>query len=142
LHEFNVPDRATSQIEMPPVVPPEAPEFVQKVTAEMMAGRGDLLPVSMLPNDGTYPTATTQWEKRNVALEVPVWEPDICIQCGKCVMVCPHAVIRAKIVDDADLAGAPPTFKATRARWKGMDDKKYVLQIAVEDCTGCKLCVE
>ncbi|GAB4443311.1 MAG: pyruvate:ferredoxin (flavodoxin) oxidoreductase [Anaerolineae bacterium] len=142
LHEFNVPDRATSKIEMPPVVPPEAPEFVQKVTAEMIAGRGDLLPVSMLPNDGTYPTATTQWEKRNLALEVPVWEPDICIQCGKCVMVCPHAVIRAKIVDDADLAGAPPTLKASKARWKGMDDKKYVLQVAVEDCTGCKLCVE
>ena len=142
LHEIPVPDRATSTIEMPPVVPPEAPEFVQKVTAKIMAGEGDLLPVSALPEDGTYPTGTTQWEKRNVSLDVPVWEPDLCIQCGKCVLVCPHAVIRAKIYDESYLTDAPPTFKSAPARWKGLRDKKYTLQISVEDCTGCQLCVE
>ncbi len=142
LHEIPVPEQATSTIEMPPVVPPEAPEFVQKVTAEMIAGRGDLLPVSALPADGTYPTGTTQWEKRNLALEVPVWEPDICIQCGKCVLVCPHAVIRAKVVDEAALAGAPPTFKYDDARWRELKGQKYTLQVSVEDCTGCQLCVE
>ncbi|HEC22155.1 MAG TPA: pyruvate:ferredoxin (flavodoxin) oxidoreductase, partial [Chloroflexi bacterium] len=142
LHEVQVPDRVTSTIEMPPVVPPEAPEFVQKVTAPMIAGKGDLLPVSMLPADGTYPSATTQWEKRNIALEVPVWEPDICIQCGKCVLVCPHAVIRAKVYDESYLADAPPTFKSADARFRELKGQKYTLQVAVEDCTGCQLCVE
>ena len=142
LHRVEVPDKVTSTIELPPVVAPEAPEFVQKVTAKMMALQGDDLPVSALPNDGTYPTATTQWEKRNIALDVPVWEEDICIQCGKCVLVCPHAVIRAKIYDESALAGAPATFKSAPARWRGLQDKKYTLQVAVEDCTGCALCVE
>ncbi len=142
LHEIPVPERATSAIEMPPAVPPEAPEFVQKVTAEMIAGRGDLLPVSALPADGTYPSGTTRWEKRNLALEVPVFEPDICIQCGKCVLVCPHAVIRSKVVDGAALADAPPTFKYADARWRQLKGQKYTLQVSVEDCTGCELCVE
>jgi pyruvate-ferredoxin/flavodoxin oxidoreductase len=142
LHEVSVPGCETSAFDMPPVVPPEAPEFVQKVTAKIMAGEGDLLPVSAFPVDGTFPTGTTQWEKRNVGLEVPVWDQDICIQCGKCVLVCPHSVIRAKIVDESDLTGAPATFKYTTARWKEYKDKQYTLQVAVEDCTGCKLCVE
>jgi pyruvate-ferredoxin/flavodoxin oxidoreductase len=142
LHQIKVPDQATSSIEMPPVVPPEAPEFVQKVTAKIIAGEGDSLPVSAMPVDGTYPSGTTQWEKRNIAQEVPVWEPDICIQCGKCVLVCPHAVIRAKVYDESALAGAPETFKHSNARWKEMRDQKYSLQVAVEDCTGCAMCVE
>ncbi len=142
LFEVKVPDRATSTIEMPPVVPPEAPEFVQKVTAMMIAGKGDLLPVSALPADGTYPSGTTQWEKRNIALDVPVWESDICIQCGKCVMVCPHAVIRAKVYDPELLAHAPASFKSADARWKELPGKKYTIQVSVEDCTGCQLCVE
>ncbi|MBN1286090.1 MAG: pyruvate:ferredoxin (flavodoxin) oxidoreductase [Anaerolineae bacterium] len=142
LHKIGMPGDVTSDIGIPPVVSPEAPEFVQKVTAEMMAGRGDLLPVSMLPEDGTYPTATTQWEKRNIALWVPEWDPEICIQCGKCVLVCPHAAIRAKLVDKADLAGAPESFKYAEARFKEYKDKLYTLQVAVEDCTGCELCVE
>ncbi|HEY8346633.1 MAG TPA: pyruvate:ferredoxin (flavodoxin) oxidoreductase [Symbiobacteriaceae bacterium] len=142
LHRLNVPGQVTSTKGLRPPVPPEAPEFVQKVTAEMIAGRGDLLPVSALPADGTYPTGTTKWEKRNIGLEVPVWDPEVCIQCGKCVMVCPHAVIRAKVVDPADLAGAPEGFKHTKARWREFPDKEYILQVSVEDCTGCSLCVE
>jgi pyruvate-ferredoxin/flavodoxin oxidoreductase len=144
LHKIDVPAEATSDIGIPPVVSPEAPEFVQKVTAEIMAGRGDLLPVSMLPNDGTYPTATTRWEKRNVTLHVPEWDPEVCIQCGKCVMVCPHACIRAKVVDTAALEGAPEALKSTDASFREYrgEDKKFVLQVAVEDCTGCEMCVE
>ena len=142
LHRVKVPDQVTSAADLPPVVPPEAPEFVQKVTAKMIAGEGDSLPVSALPADGTYPSGTTQWEKRNIALEVPVWEPDICIQCGKCVLVCPHAVIRAKVYDESALVGAPASFKSTDARWKELRGQKYTLQVAVEDCTGCALCVE
>jgi pyruvate-ferredoxin/flavodoxin oxidoreductase len=142
LHEVRVPDQASSVIELLPAVPLGAPEFVQQVTAKMMAGQGDLLPVSALPVDGTYPTGTTQWEKRNIALEVPVWEPDLCIQCGKCILVCPHAVIRAKVCDDNALAGAPETFKSTGAHWRELPGLQYTLQVAVEDCTGCMLCVE
>jgi len=142
LYEVAVPGRVTSTIPIPPPVPPAAPEFVQKVTAEMIAGRGDLLPVSALPVDGTFPTGTTQWEKRNLALDVPVWEPELCIQCGKCVLVCPHAVIRAKVVSEGDLAGAPPTFKYAEARFKELKGQQYTLQVSVEDCTGCSLCVE
>ena len=144
LHEVSYPDRVTTSRTMPPPVPAEAPEFVQKVTAFMIADQGDRLPVSAMPEDGTWPSGTAQWEKRNISLEVPVWEPDICIQCGKCVLVCPHAVIRAKIVDPADLLNAPPAFKFTNARFREFkgQDKKYTLQVAVEDCTGCTLCVE
>ena len=123
-------------------MPAEAPDFVQNVTAEMIAGRGDDLVVSMLPVDGTYPTGTTQWEKRNIALEIPDWDPDICIQCGKCVMVCPHAVIRTNVVGEAALANAPEEFKSASASWRDMKEDRYVLQISPEDCTGCQLCVE
>ncbi|MCB0157905.1 MAG: pyruvate:ferredoxin (flavodoxin) oxidoreductase, partial [Caldilineaceae bacterium] len=129
LYEVTVPATATSTIDMPPVVPAAAPAFVQEVTAKMMAGEGDLLPVSALPDDGTYPCATTQWEKRNIALEAPVWDPDVCIQCGKCVLVCPHAVIRSKLVDEAELAAAPDGFMVADARWREYKDKKYTLQV-------------
>ena len=115
---------------------------MQKVTAKIVAGEGDDLPVSAMPVDGTFPTATAQWEKRNIALEIPVWDEELCIQCGKCVLVCPHGVIRAKVYDSRDLEGAPPTFKAVPARWKDMKDRKYTLQVAPEDCTGCTLCVQ
>ena len=142
LYEVKVPEKATGTISMPPVVPIEAPEFVQKVTAMMMSGDGDLLPVSAMPIDGTYPSATARWEKRNIALEVPVWDADTCIQCGKCVLVCPHAVIRSKVVSPADVADAPEGFVVADARWKELPGMKYTLQVAVEDCTGCTLCVE
>jgi pyruvate-ferredoxin/flavodoxin oxidoreductase len=142
LYRVEVMEQATSKIEMPPVVPPEAPEFVQTVTATIMARKGDLLPVSMLPVDGTYPSGTTQWEKRNIALEIPVWEPDICIQCAKCALACPHASIRFKIYDEALLADAPPTFKSAKARGKEYAGMVATIQTAPEDCTGCGLCIE
>ncbi|HHJ06230.1 MAG TPA: pyruvate:ferredoxin (flavodoxin) oxidoreductase, partial [Anaerolineae bacterium] len=142
LHEISVPDQATGSIQKPPPVPAAAPEFVQAVTAKMIAGDGDMLPVSALPADGTYPTGTTQWEKRNIGLEVPVWETDLCIQCGKCVMVCPHAVIRSKVVEESALEGAPAGFLTMDAKWRELKGQKYTLQVAVEDCTGCTLCVE
>jgi len=143
LHEIQVPAAADGTIEMPPAVSPKAPDFVQAVTAEIMAGRGDDLPVSAFPVDGTYPSATTKWEKRNVSLTVPIWEPDLCIQCGNCSMVCPHAVIRAKTYDKSELDKAPESFKSAPTRAKGAPEgAMYTLQIAVEDCTGCSLCVE
>ncbi len=142
LFELKVPDKVTSVQELPLVVPAEAPTFVQEVTAMMIKGDGDLLPVSALPDDGTYPTGTTQWERRNIALEVPVWDEDVCIQCGKCVYVCPHSVIRAKLVDEAELADAPEGFRVAASKWREFPDKKYTLQVSVEDCTGCQLCVE
>ncbi len=142
MHEIKVPAKATSTIELPPVVSPEAPDFIQKVTAKIMAGGGDLLPVSAMPIDGTYPSGTTKWEKRNISLDVPVWEQDLCIQCGKCMLVCPHAVIRAKVCNESEFANAPATFKFVDARWKELKGQKYTIQVAVEDCTGCTLCVE
>jgi pyruvate-ferredoxin/flavodoxin oxidoreductase len=125
-----------------PPVPAEAPEFVQRVLGPMIAGEGDRLPVSALPPDGTYPSGTARWEKRNIADEMPVWVPDLCIQCGKCTFVCPHAVIREKVYDPAALEGAPETFVATDARFKEFPGLKYTLQVSPEDCTGCGLCVE
>jgi pyruvate-ferredoxin/flavodoxin oxidoreductase len=142
LHRVKVPDKITSLFDIRPPVPANAPEFVQKVTARMLAGEGDDLPVSFIPVDGTFPSATTQWEKRNIALEIPVWDEEICIQCGKCVLVCPHATIRAKVYDAPHLEGAPSTFKAVPARWKDFKERKYTLQVAPEDCTGCTLCVQ
>jgi len=142
LHEVKVPEKATSQLVEHLTVPEEAPEFVKKVTAEIIAGNGDDLPVSAFSPDGTFPSGTTKWEKRNVAVEIPAWDPDICIQCGKCVMVCPHAVIRAKVYDARLLSDAPETFKSTDAKNKQFAGMKYTLQIAPEDCTGCGLCVK
>ena len=142
LGKVEVPGRVTSTIEMRPPVPAEAPEFVQKVTAKMIAGLGDALPVSAMPLDGTFPTATAQWEKRNIALEIPVWDPEVCIQCGKCVLVCPHAVIREKVYQAGELARAPAAFKSTAARWKEVEEWRYTLQVSPEDCTGCALCIE
>jgi len=142
LYEIEAPGEVTSEITMKPPVPEDAPDFVKNVLGKMIEGYGDELPVSALPADGTYPSGTTRWEKRNLALEVPVWEPDICIQCGKCVMVCPHATIRAKVFDPALLENAPEGFEAVDARWKEFKGMKYTLQVAVEDCTGCTLCVE
>lgn len=143
----NGKDRHRPLVQLPmltrrPAVPAEAPDFVRNVLGRMIDGAGDDLPVSALPNDGTYPSGTTKWEKRNIALEIPVWDPDICIQCGKCVMVCPHAVIREKIYDAQELNEAPETFLSTDAHFKEFPGMKYTLQVSPEDCTGCSLCVE
>ncbi len=142
LHEVKIPSEVSSTFDLRPAVPAQAPPFVRNVLARIIEGDGDSLPVSAMPIDGTFPTATAQWEKRNIALEIPVWDENLCIQCGKCVMVCPHAVIRAKIYDPALLEKAPATFKSTAARWKEFKDLKYTLQVAPEDCTACALCVE
>ncbi len=142
LFEVRVPDHADSAITVPPPVAPEAPAFVQEVTGKMIAGLGDSLPVSALPVDGSYPTGTAKWEKRNIAQEIPVWDDAVCIQCGKCAMVCPHSVIRIKVYDPNVLEGAPPTFKSCDARdreWQGL---KLTIQVAPEDCTGCGICVD
>jgi len=142
LFEVRVREHADGEIDMPPPVPPEAPAFVQEITAKMIAGLGDQLPVSALPVDGTYPTGTAKWEKRNIAQEIPVWDPEVCIECGKCAMVCPHGVIRIKVYAPQHLDGAPATFKACDARdreWQGL---KYTIQVAPEDCTGCGICVD
>ncbi len=141
LHEVKVPATATATRSMPPIVSEKAPDFVKRVTAVMIANKGDLLPVSAFPVDGTWPTATTKWEKRNIALEIPVWDEAICIQCNKCALVCPHAAIRAKVYDPGLLAKAPATFKSTDYRAAEFKGKKYTLQVAPEDCTGCTLCV-
>jgi pyruvate-ferredoxin/flavodoxin oxidoreductase len=115
---------------------------VQQVMGPMIAGRGDELPVSAIPVDGTFPMGTSRWEKRNIAQEVPVWEADLCIQCGKCVLVCPHSVIRAKVAPAEALAGAPESFLSSPARWRELAGERYLLQVSVADCTGCRLCVE
>ncbi|HKI63575.1 MAG TPA: pyruvate:ferredoxin (flavodoxin) oxidoreductase, partial [Burkholderiales bacterium] len=142
LVEVAPPKRGRRGRELPPAVPADAPEFVRSVTAPMLLGRGDALPVSLLPADGTYPSGTTRFEKRNVADEVPVWEPQLCIQCGQCAVVCPHSVIRAKTYDRARLEGAPAGFKAADTNARGYPDSRYTLQVYVEDCTGCGVCVE
>jgi pyruvate-ferredoxin/flavodoxin oxidoreductase len=142
LHEIPVPPVPTSTTHKPPLVPDEAPEFLKKVTAPIMAGLGDTLPVSAIPDDGIWPTDTTRWEKRNIALEIPVWEPSLCIQCGKCSLHCPHAAIRTKIYDAGLLAGAPPAFKSTEARGRENAGRRWTVQVAPEDCTGCGACVE
>jgi pyruvate-ferredoxin/flavodoxin oxidoreductase len=125
-----------------PPVPAEAPDFVRKVLGPMIVGEGDSLPVSALPQDGTYPSGTARWEKRNLTDEIPAWDKDLCIQCGKCVMVCPHAVIREKVYAPEHLESAPTTFLSTEARFKEFPGMQYTLQISPEDCTGCTLCVD
>ena len=142
LYEVKVPAKVTSQTTRREPVSKAAPEFVRGVLGPIIAGEGDSLPVSALPIDGTYPSNTSRWEKRNIALEIPVWEPDICIQCGKCVFVCPHAVIREKVCEPSYLENAPATFLSRDARWKEFPDMKYTLAVSPEDCTGCGLCVE
>jgi pyruvate-ferredoxin/flavodoxin oxidoreductase len=134
--------KADSKITRRAPVPEAAPEFVKKVLGPMIAGDGDSLPVSAMPIDGTFPSGTTQWEKRNITLEIPVWDPAICIQCGKCSMVCPHAVIRQKVYPPAALANAPASFKSADAKFKEFPGTKYTIQVSPEDCTGCALCVE
>ncbi|HCY35740.1 MAG: pyruvate:ferredoxin (flavodoxin) oxidoreductase [Candidatus Margulisiibacteriota bacterium] len=141
LHEVKVPGKATSSFDFRPVVPDNAPEFVQIVTAKLLTYEGDDLPVSAFAPDGTFPSGTTKYEKRNIAKEIPAWDTNTCIQCGKCSLVCPHAVIRAKVYDPAILEHAPDTFKSTPARMRPFQDKLFTLQVSPEDCTGCTLCV-
>ena len=142
LYEVKYPDQVTSKINMESPVSDEAPAFVKDVTAQIIAGDGDSLPVSAFPVDGTWPSATTQWEKRNLALEIPVWDPAVCIQCGKCALVCPHAAIRTKVYPPESLTGAPETYKAVDYKSRDLPGMKYTVQVAPEDCTGCGLCVE
>ncbi|MCC5841595.1 MAG: pyruvate:ferredoxin (flavodoxin) oxidoreductase [Opitutales bacterium] len=141
LEEVPLPETVTSHVHARPIVPPEAPDFVQRVTAMMLAGRGDLLPVSAFPIDGTWPTGTTRWEKRNIAEHIPVWESDICIQCNKCALVCPHAAIRPKIYEPGALKDAPETFKSVDFKARDLPGLKFTIQVAAEDCTGCEVCV-
>jgi len=143
LHEVNVGE-ANSDVRLLPAIPDTAPEFVRQVEGKILAREGDDLPVSALPCDGTYPTDTAKWEKRNVSLEIPVWDPDVCVQCGKCILVCPHAVIRGKAYDEGQLANAPETFKSTDLKDKDphFAGQKFTIQVAPEDCTGCGVCVD
>jgi pyruvate-ferredoxin/flavodoxin oxidoreductase len=142
LHRIEVPEAVTSARDLPPLVPPQAPEFVRTVTAEMMAGRGDGLPVSALPVDGSYPSGTTAYEKRNISDLVAQWDPDLCIQCGNCSFVCPHSVIRSTFYDGSLRASAPATFQSAPLDARGLPGSLFTLQVYVEDCTGCALCVE
>jgi pyruvate-ferredoxin/flavodoxin oxidoreductase len=143
LHAVKIPDVATGIKLTRNIVPKEAPNFVKEITAEIIAGRGDHLPVSAFSSDGSWPTATAQWEKRNISSEIPVWDQDICIQCNKCALVCPHSVIRMKVFKNKHLKAAPKTFKVTKVRGREwQEDEVYTLQVAPEDCTGCAMCVE
>ena len=141
IHEVKVPAKATSKLKMPPAVAKTAPKFVQDVTGRIIAGFGDDLPVSLMPADGTFPTATSQYEKRNIAVDIPVWDEKVCIQCGICSFVCPHATIRMKAYDEKLLKGAPKTFKSTDCKLPEFKGMKYTLQVAPEDCTRCGACV-
>jgi pyruvate-ferredoxin/flavodoxin oxidoreductase len=142
LQEVRVPASVTSTIEVASAVPADAPEFVRRVTAKMLVGQGDDIPVSLIPADGTFPSGTSAFEKRNIADLVPVWEPDLCIQCGQCSFVCPHSVIRARYYHEEKLAGAPALFKSAPVNARGFPEARFTLQFYVEDCTGCALCVE
>lgn len=143
LFKVEVKPEDVSNIELPPIVSEKAPEYVKNVLGKILLGKGDSIPVSEMPVDGTFPTATARWEKRNIALEVPVWDPDVCIQCGKCAMICPHASIRTKVYDKQYIENAPETFKYMKYKGKEFaDETYYTIQVAVEDCTGCQLCYE
>lgn len=142
LQQVHYPNELTSTIQLPPVVPDYAPDFIKNVTAKMIAGQGDSIPVSRLPFDGTYPVGTTKWEKRNIAAEIPVWDSEWCIQCGKCALVCPHATIRIKVYDPELAKNAPPTFKHMPYKGNEYKGQAYTIQVAPEDCTGCGICVE
>jgi pyruvate-ferredoxin/flavodoxin oxidoreductase len=139
-YEVNVPAKATSKLKMAAAVSSKAPKFVKSVTGVIVAGLGDQLPVSLMPPDGTFPTATSQYEKRNIAIDIPVWDEKICVQCGICSFVCPHAAVRMKTYDAKELKGAPKTFKSADCKIKGQDGKKLTVQVAPEDCTGCGAC--
>jgi pyruvate-ferredoxin/flavodoxin oxidoreductase len=142
LEKVVLPAAASSEFDLIPSISGKAPEFVRNVLGQIAGGHGDQLPVSALPAGGTFPTGTAQWEKRNIAQFIPVWDKDLCIQCGKCVMVCPHAVIRSKVYGAELGTNAPETFQWAKPKWKGMEEDHYTLQVAPEDCTGCALCVE
>jgi len=142
LQEVQVPAAATSNIERDKIVPDDAPDFVRRVTAKMLVGIGDEIPVSLVPADGTFPSGTSAFEKRNISDSVPVWEPDLCIQCGQCSFVCPHSVIRARYYHEDKLVGAPGSFKSAPVNARGYPEARFTLQFYVEDCTGCALCVE
>ncbi len=142
LYQVDIPESVSSDVINKPTVEEQAPEFVQTVTAEMIRGKGDLIPVSMLPIDGTYPSGTSRWEKRNIAQRIPIWESEDCIQCGNCSMICPHAAIRAKFYDKSLLERAPEGFKSAGITARGFPDARYTLQVYPEDCTGCGLCVD
>ena len=141
LYEVSIAGRRVSAAQRPPIVPEDSPDLVKRVLACMMRGEGDSLPVSALPPDGTWPTGTTKWEKRNIAYEVPVWDPAVCVQCTRCSMHCPHATIRGKIFEPSLLAEAPQTFQSVPLRSKEFGEKQFTIQVAAEDCTGCGLCV-
>ncbi|NOR67566.1 MAG: pyruvate:ferredoxin (flavodoxin) oxidoreductase, partial [Woeseiaceae bacterium] len=141
LREVKVPDAVSSEIKMRKLIPDDAPDFVKEVTAELMAFHGDDLPVSKMPDDGKFPTGTTKYEKRNIAFSVPEWESHVCIQCGMCSLICPHATIRIKAYDEACLKDAPSTFKSADAKGKAFNGMKFTVQTAPEDCTGCGACV-
>jgi pyruvate-ferredoxin/flavodoxin oxidoreductase len=142
LQRVPVPTAATAERTRPPLVADDAPDFVKRVTAVMIAGKGDYLPVSAFPVDGTWPLGTSQWEKRSIALEIPAWDPKVCIQCNKCAFVCPHAAIRAKVYSPAALTGAPASFLSDDFKSHELPGLKYTIQVAPEDCTGCGLCVQ
>ncbi len=142
LVRIDIPSEETSKQSIASALPTDAPDFVTRVTARMMAGEGDLLPVSALPVDGTFPTGTARYEKRAIAQEIPVWDPDICIDCGKCAIVCPHAVIRMKVFEPSALTGAPPSFKSKEFRSKDIAGFRMAIQVAPDDCTGCGVCVD
>jgi pyruvate-ferredoxin/flavodoxin oxidoreductase len=143
LQQVAIPTQVNSLLKLRPPVPEDAPDFVQNVTAEIIAGRGDQIPVSLFPCDGSYPVGTAAYEKRNLALEIPVWDADLCTQCGKCPLVCPHAAIRSKIVPESELNAAPDSFKHRPILGKDFPEGMHITyQVAPEDCTGCGLCVD
>ncbi|HKK18385.1 MAG TPA: pyruvate:ferredoxin (flavodoxin) oxidoreductase, partial [Opitutales bacterium] len=141
LQQVAIPDRVTAEFKMPPVVSAEAPDYVQRVTSVMLQNKGDSLPVSAFRPDGVWDVGTSRWEKRNIAQEIPIWDPTVCIQCNKCVQACPHAAIRSNFYDPDELEGAPSCFRSVDFRAKDYPDKKFTIQVAPEDCTGCSLCV-
>ena len=143
IKQINVPDSATSSIHMHPAVPEDAPKFIKELTGKIIEGKGDDIPVSVMPEDGTFPTGTTKFEKRNIAVKIPVWDEHVCVQCGMCSLVCPHAAIRIKVYEPEQLEGAPDTFKSADAKGgPALKGKKCTVQIAPEDCTGCGACIE
>jgi len=142
LRQVEIPAKPAGKLKMPPTVPEDAPEFVRNVTAVLMRQEGNSLPVSLMPDDGSWPTATTRYEKRNIGLEIPEWTPELCIQCAQCSLVCPHAAIRIKAYEPDAIDNAPETFKSADAKGKGFAGRKFTVQVAPEDCTGCGVCVQ